>query len=119
MSKVGETETRDWQPGDGLVCTYSKRSPIPCQFPTKTRITTMQRVYNGGVTESVKCLPVCAMHAISNPERQPGVLMAKAQKIAAERLVQEHLDDYAKYVTEAIAEMVAQVEEPDPEESPR
>ena len=96
------TEYRDWQPGDGLRCSYSRHAPaeLPCGKPVRTAITEMSPVGRKAV---VQVRALCASHAPGG--LQPGQITTEARKIAVERLCAERWDEYQKYYMAAIEEL--------------
>jgi hypothetical protein len=103
---MGRTEYRDWQPGDGLRCSFSNRTPaeVPCGKPVKTSVS-VQDV--GSYRDRTVQRPLCANHAPGGTP--PHQVTVEARKVAHERLCTEHWDEYNKYYLDAIAEITSRI----------
>jgi hypothetical protein len=97
---MATTVYRDWQPGDGLRCSFAKAAPIevPCGPPVTTAIKEVDVIDRKPFSTKK---PLCKNHAPGG--LLPNVLVAEAKKIAIERLCVEHWDDFEKYYRDAIA----------------
>lgn len=93
------TEYRDWRPGDGLRCAYSRSAPreIPCGQPIKTAVS-IQQPARGAERTVVKAL--CKNHAPGGV--LPSKLTTEARKVAIERLCSERWEEFEKYYREAL-----------------
>lgn len=105
------TTMRDWEPGDGATCTYSRMSSLPCGRPVKTRIIsfTGQGQMNGRKVTQRR--PVCANHASPAPTRpgeKPKTINAAARRMAIERLISDHWDEFHKHLDEYVTSLAEQ-----------
>lgn len=93
-------ETREWRPGDGLICGHANRAPaeMPCGRPVKTNVRE-QSTRPGGPKRTV-VTPLCQNHAMDGIT--PGALLIKARREAFEQLAAEHWDEYQKHLKAAI-----------------
>lgn len=106
------SELRDWLPGDGLTCTYSKRAPEPCGRPIKTAVSTQSG--GPGRPDRIVKRPLCEHHAVGRTTGwAPGKVRAEADRRAHQRLVHEHWAEFQRYVSEATAEIRSLVERGD------
>lgn len=97
---------RDWEPGDGLVCHFNSRSPIPCGKPVKTAVLTFTTVFGNGTRERVVRQALCLHHATGRTTGEtPGKIRAKATQLAHQRLAHEHWDEFQGYIAEALASL--------------
>ena len=80
QAKMPKGDLKDWQPGDGLRCWYSKHA-APCGRPTKTLHHGQRR-------------PLCAEH-VDNPQVMPKGTWFKASDLqtALEQYGWEHFDE--------------------------
>lgn len=99
------TEYRDWQPGDGLRCAYSKTAPreFPCGKPIMSSVSTQSPV---GRADRTVIKAVCKNHAPGSVS--PSVITTEARKRAVERLCSEYWNKFEKYYSEAIAALKAE-----------
>ena len=99
-------ELRDWQPGDGLVCSYSKRSPIPCGRPVKTAVSTESQGPQRG--NRIMRRPLCELHAAGRMGgMSPGQLRMQAERNAYQWLAHKHWSEFTEYVEQEIARLSA------------
>lgn len=99
---------RDWQPGDGLRCSASSRSPVACGQPVKTQ----EKVVTG-VNQSPRVVrrPLCALHAaVDLADTSVGQLRADAEKAAHQRLASENWAEFQRYTQEFLDAAVATVQ---------
>lgn len=103
-------ELRDWQPGDGLRCVFATRAPrgIPCGPPVKTRVV---EIYPrpGSRQKTAVRRALCSNHIQLGGT--PSKLRAQADRIARERLLHAHWDEYEKYLAEEITKAVERYKE--------
>lgn len=108
---------RAWQPGDGLICSFSKRAPRerPCGRPVAVTITQdLRPCWRSWCRDSARECDcgrrtrrlVCANHIPSLAS--PGAISVEARKKATERLLVEQWDTWQRYVKELTDEAVAQ-----------
>jgi hypothetical protein len=103
-------ELRDWEPGDGLTCSYAKRAPagLPCGRPVKTAVS----VEDGGPRRADRKIrrPLCEHHARGRMADRltPGVARSQAERAAFERLAHEHWEDFQTYFAEEIDRLMKQ-----------
>ncbi|MFB4320652.1 hypothetical protein [Actinomadura sp. 21ATH] len=98
-----QIEIREWQPGDGLACSWANRAPsrIPCGPPVAVQV---NRVHSGTQFEKAYRRVVCALHLPGSV--QPGEVMVDAEKAARERLAVAHWDEYQALIAEEISRRV-------------
>lgn len=100
----GKLYIREWQPGDGLRCSAGKKAGrVLCGPPVA--VVLLVKSYHWRTKEDRFHRISCALHL-------PGVtsagdISAAADRAARERLLVEHWDDYQQYLSEAIAQRVA------------
>jgi hypothetical protein len=91
----------DWQPGDGLVCSYAKRSPVPCGRPVKTAVSEE----DGGPRRARRIMrrPLCQHHAKGRISGvSTSVIRAQAETNAWQRLAHEHWEEWQGYLADEI-----------------
>lgn len=108
MSRLNPPLMREWQPGDGLTCTYAKRAPVdlPCGKPTVTAVSTQSAGPRNGNRTVHR--PLCEHHASGHLNGEtPGKVVTEAKKVATERLIHQHWDEFQRYIADAVATLTA------------
>jgi hypothetical protein len=97
---------RDWRPGDGITCQFAKRAAIPCGQPVKSRVITMEQLRRAPRTV---VQPLCANHAARDVREEPNFsISGRIRKVATERLIAEHFEEYQRFLREAAAAEAAE-----------
>lgn len=94
---------RAWRPGDGLMCSFAPRASVdrPCGRPVAVRVTSWL-----GRGSQLRTSIVCMYH-IGAAFLSPASLRAEAERVAREKIVVDHWDDYQGAVR---AELNARIE---------
>lgn len=97
---MNETTLLEWQPGDGVRCTYAATAPseLPCGPPIKTKVLHLSQARRK--TSYVR-KPLCARHCGEAP--LPGAVLKQARKAAAEQVIVENYERYQQLVADAIS----------------